>query len=117
GGFWYFTRDGRLAVRRLEAPTGNPVATFDRSVAANPRRLATNDAGRGLPNHRVVLGWRRNWLVQQGDQLAGSVPAERRAFLSEEYRTVASADPAVRSAHPLSEELRRMTLLEDPAEA
>ena len=117
GGFWYFTRAGRLAVRRLEAPTGNPVAAFDRSVAANPRRLTSNDAGRGLPAHRVVLGWRRNWLVQQGDQLAGSVPAERRAFLSEEYRTVAAADPAVLTAHPLSEELRRMTLLESPEDA
>ena len=51
------------------------------------------------------------------DQLAGSVPAERRAFLSEEYRTVAAADPAVLVAHPLSEERRRMTLLEDPADA
>lgn len=117
GGFWYFTRAGKLAVRRLEAPAGNPVAMFDRSMAAHPRRLATNDAGRGLPNHRVVLGWRRNWLVQQGDQLAGSVPAERRAFLSEEYRTVAAADPSVLVAHPLSEELRRMTLLEDPEDA
>lgn len=117
GGFWYFTRAGKLAVRRLEAPAGNPVASFDRSVAAHPRRLTTNDAGRGLPAHRVVLGWRRNWLVQQGDQLAGTVPAERRAFLSEEYRTVAAADPAVLTAHPLSEELRRMTLLEDPADA
>jgi len=117
GGFWYFTRDGRLAVRRLEAPTGNPVAVFDRTQVQDVRLLSRNDEGQGLPNHRVVLGWRRNWTVQEGDQLAGSVSADRRAFLKEEYRIVQRDAPAVKRKHPLSVELRRMTLLESETDA
>lgn len=117
GAFWCFTRDGRLSVRRLDAPSGDPVAIFTRDQAMNPRKLTANDMGGGLPSYRVVLGWRRNWTVQAGDQLAGSVPAERRAFLGQEYRTIAAAEPAVRDKHPLSEEIRRMTLLESEADA
>ncbi|CAB4142750.1 hypothetical protein UFOVP452_36 [uncultured Caudovirales phage] len=117
-----FDRLGVFRVRRLDAPSGVPVATFRRldrvSVATattgdvvDLERLPTADDGRGVPVFRCVLSYARNWTPQTGDQVAAAVTQARRAFLAEPVRQEVATDTTVQTKHLRAGELTRETLL------
>lgn len=56
------------------------------------RSTPTKAEDRGKPVWRMIVNFARNWTVQQGDALAGEVSAERRAYLSAQFRTTDPAD-------------------------
>lgn len=96
-------RTGVYRMGRIVAPSGTPVATLkrlhrgDASVATDGdilaiERVATNDPGRGVPTWAVNLSWYRNNTVQVGGDIAGSVTADRIAFLKDEYRVTSNTD-------------------------
>src|SRR3546814_16154283 len=78
GGWYAFTREGLLQVKRLEAPTA-PTFTLDRSNISSADRLS---AVREPPSWRERVEWGRPWVLQSGDDLAGSVTAADRALYS-----------------------------------
>jgi len=108
GAYYYFDTAGDLVLGRLDAPASPSVTLTDVEIIAIERQ-ATRDQGRGLPAYRVILGWQRNWTVQ--DDVLGAVSEARKAWLAEAVRTVTATDVSVQTKHPLAPELRRDTLL------
>jgi len=121
-GAWFgFDHAGVLRMGRLAAPSGTPALTLRRFTMAAPadnasadivdvERIASDDAGRGIPVWRVTVGHSRNWTVQTGG-IAGSVTAARRAFVAEQFRTAVASDATVPTKHLLSPTIDRETLL------
>ena len=74
-GAWYtFDIDAVLRMGRLELPTGEPDVTLtDGGNAISIERIASNDAGKGVPPWKVNLQYEKNWTVQSASDLAGSV--------------------------------------------
>ncbi len=116
-GAWYgFDNLGKFRIQRLEIPSGNPITTLTNAEGLTVERLATNDAGRGVPAYRVILDYDQNCTVQTSG-LAGSVPLDRRNWLKDPYRTVKSEDLSVQTKHLLAPELHFTTNLADSAAA
>lgn len=102
GAWWCFTPQGtftagRLALsapvlrlRRLSHDVMADAQTFD-ILAGEILALADEEAG--APVHAVRVGYARVLTVQ--DAPAGSVTADRRAFLAQEYRYTAEASDAL----------------------
>lgn len=74
GGWWSFDTGGKLNVGRLDAPAGTPAMSLTGAEALSLDRVATNDAGRGVPAYQVNLDYQKNYTVQPAGSLAGSVP-------------------------------------------
>jgi len=89
GGFYGFSRAGRLKVARFDAPAGSPVL----DLTADDIELNGLDLrARILPVATVRLGYKRNW-TQQTDGLDTTLTPARRAELGDNYQ-VASASNA-----------------------
>lgn len=114
---WGQNAAGLFTIWRLTAPTGTAVATFKAATMSRLKRVTANEPGGGLPARRVVVGYARNATVQEGDALAATVPQDRRAWLANEYRTVAVGDDAVAVAHLLAPTLHFETPLAYEADA
>lgn len=114
-GAWFgFDAAGLLRMGRLEAPC-TPIDTFyDYDIGDKIERRPPRDNGR--PVWRTTLGYARNWTPQTSD-LAGAVTQDRRAWLKESVRTVASSNAAVLTQHLLASELRVDGLLISSAAA
>jgi hypothetical protein len=97
GGWYGFTREGLLYVKRLEAPA-SPTFTLDRSNISSADRLS---AVREPPSWRERVEWGRPWVIQTGDDLAGSVTAEDRDRWSRLHYAQWS-DSSIRGAHRLA---------------
>lgn len=116
GAWWGVDLQGVFRIRRFEPPTGTVVARFTANDLLRPiERLATNDAWRGVPVYRVILRWGKNYTPQE--DLAAAVPADRRAFASEEWREVVATDLAVQERNLLSPETIEETLFTVEADA
>jgi hypothetical protein len=110
-GAWYGAdRFSVMRMERLELP-GTPVLTLRRfgigTDAASGdldmtdlRFLPTNDPDRGTPTWKVSLDYARNWTVQSGNGIAGSVAEDRRSYLAKETRTVVASDDTVKVPDP-----------------
>lgn len=93
-GSWVgFLRSGKVYVKRFEAPSGTPVASFDDTdMVGNPtssiirERLPTGAS----PAWRQRVMWKPNGTVQT--DLAGSVDDDRRAFVAAAYRVAEASD-------------------------
>jgi hypothetical protein len=74
-GAWYVPDiNGVLRMGRLEAPAGTPDITLtDGTDITNLERVRSNDAGKGVPAYKVNLRYQKNWTVQSGSDLAGSI--------------------------------------------
>lgn len=112
GAWWGFDRLGKFRFARLEAPGGTPVAEIGTADIIRIDRVATRDAGRGVPAWKARLNYRRYWTVQASD-LAGAVTDARRGDLAQEWRSVESSDSAVKTRHPLAPVLDWDSLLID----
>jgi hypothetical protein len=97
GGWYAFTREGLLQVKRLEAPA-NPTFTLDRTNISSADRLS---AVREPPSWKERVEWGRPWVIQSGDDLAGSVTAEDRDRSSRQHFAEWS-DSSIRGEHKLA---------------
>lgn len=112
-GAWYgFDRRGFLRMGRLAAPAGAPVSELTEASIVSLER----SAGQALPAWRVTVNYAINHTPQASD-LAGSVSAERRAWLAASTRSVAAQRNSVLSLHKLAPDMTRDTALVWPADA
>lgn len=114
GAWWGYTRPGLFTLKRLDAP-GTPVGT----LAEKDIRLG---GVRRLPSAPVSksqrLGYRRNWITQRPDALAGSLSAEEKRLLGETYRyATAPGASSVETAYSDAEEISNDTYMDTLADA
>lgn len=106
GGWYGFSRSGTLRLGRLTDPATAPSVLSVEEGDIVERGVRVRD--RRLPLATVRLGYRRNWTVQDGDGLAASVTAARRAVLELDALTVAANAEAVKGRHLLAREPDRV---------
>lgn len=97
GGWYAFTREGLLTVRRLESPS-SPTFTMD---AANASAVSRMTVEREPPSWRERVEFGRPWVIQSGDDLAGSVSAEDRERWGRQ-RFAEARDTSIRQRHRLA---------------
>lgn len=114
-GAWHgFDTSGVFRSKQLKAP-GEP--DFDVLLAEVLNGFERGVADRdGIPVWRVTVRYRKFYEVQSTD-LAGSVSAERRAALAEEYRSVTVEDAAIKHQFKQAGELTVDTCLTSGADA
>lgn len=109
-------RDGSLAVGRHEAPQGSTTGlVFDCTGQSIGDSLERVDGE--IPVYRVTLQYARVNTVQAASVLAGSVSAERRAYLASEWRSVVAEDLSVKLKHLDAREIIITTFLTEEADA
>lgn len=124
-GVW-FDRLGVFRCGVFSPPSGAPVfdlvwdpedgAEIDNVLSIE--QLPVRDQGNGLPAASVVVEYGRNYTVQDGDAVAGSVDISRRKWLELEYRPAsAGPDLEVKAGHPNAPEMQFTTLLVDADDA
>lgn len=97
-GAWFgFDENGVLRMGRLDNESSGVAATIDESQWQTMQWAARPDKDLGRPSWRVSLDYSKNYTVQRTD-IAGVVPGSngipspddsRRAWLAEEFRTIA----------------------------
>ncbi len=115
GAFYGFNRAGLFVAGLFTAPNGSaPVAaTFNSSEILEIEALPTE-----LPPWRQRVGYERNWTVQSGDTLAGSVSESRKTYLAEEQRLAVASDETIKTKFLLAPDPEPWpTLLLDQAAA
>ena len=110
GAFAVFDSQGVLRMGRLSEPTGAPPLILNDGQVLDIQRQAQRDGD--LPNYLVTLNHTRNWTVQSSD-IAGSVSADRRNFLKDEFRRTYAEAPSVKLKHKLSPAITASSLLVD----
>lgn len=101
GGWCGFRRSGKLDIGIFTAPTGAPNLIFDRTDIEEIKREGLPSSV-SPPPYRFRNGWGKNWTVQ--DDVAGVVGADRKGFLSQEYRYATSSNSTVRNDHPFAQD-------------
>lgn len=94
-GWWGAARDGRVRAGRLTKPEDRTAnLTLDQYDI-----LALEPEEPPVPRWRQRVAYKRNWTEQRGEDLAASVTAARRQFLTEPLRAVSAVDTDVRVRH------------------
>lgn len=113
-GYWQDSA-GSWRIKRTEAPTGTPVATFARLSLERPGALndadiisitplfTSRDDG-GVPPWRILLNYARNYAVQSKDSLAGVALVNTQRYSQQWYQRVAE-NAATKTRHPMAGEL------------
>lgn len=105
-GYWRFDEGaggsaadatGNLYHGTLAGAAWNVSATLSEAEILEIETEATE-----LPLWRQRVSYQRNWTVQNADSLAGAVPEDRRAFLTEETRVATARDPGIQERHLLA---------------
>ena len=116
GGYWGFSRDGKLALGQLLDPSSS--ASILTIVADDIVEGGMAIKKRQLPRYRVTLGYQPYAAVQSEADLAGSVTEDSIADLSSQYRLTISEDLSLLTTHLLAHESGVIpTLLADGTEA
>lgn len=103
GGYWVINANGSLSALQLKPPANTAdLSIYDYQIL-NISRTASGSGGNGLPVSSVTVKSDKVEKVQT--DLAGSVSAERKARLAEQYREDTDLLDYVRQRHPLSEDL------------
>ncbi|MBR1198819.1 hypothetical protein JQ574_22745 [Bradyrhizobium sp. AUGA SZCCT0158] len=104
GGWGGHKLDGTFEVRIFGAPTGTPVARFNRGdmLGGDIKREPLPSAYQP-PRYRWRVPYQRNWTVQTSD-LAGGVTAARRAFLAEQVRLAEATSATIQTDHPFAQD-------------
>lgn len=100
GACYYFDNLGVFRIFQITAPS---LATPDFSLSNEISGIDMQSAA-GIPPKTVRMRFQKNWTVQTSG-IAGSVTAERRAWLANEYRENVANSPYIAAKHLLSDEL------------
>src|SRR6185436_11654114 len=94
GAFYGFDRGGLFEVGLFTAPNlvQPAAATFGASDILEIEAQPTE-----VPAWRQRVGYDRNWTVQAGDTLAGSVTELRKTYLAEDQRLAVATDETVKT--------------------
>lgn len=115
-GAWYgCDASGVFRVARIDVPTGASVGTLTATEIMKIERVASTDAGVGVPAWKVKLGYQRLYSVQ--NDLTASVTAARKEYLAQEYRRVEASDASVLTANLTSPEIEFTTQLVNASDA
>ncbi len=115
-GAWYGTdTSGTFRIGRVEVPVGTEVGTITATELLRIERVASRDAGVGIPAWRVKVGYQKIYAVQT--DLPNTVTAARRSLLATQYRRTEAADATVKTANLLSPEIEFNTVLTTKANA
>lgn len=109
GAFWGFDALNRFRLIRLEPPTNNAVFTLDDANILDIERELVSVNGSTDAVYKVTVEHSKNYTVQT--ELAGIVPAERRAYLAKEISKAAKSNDSIKIAHPNAQEITQTTLL------
>lgn len=113
-GAWFGTDiNGVFRIGLIALPVGASLGTLTTLEIIKIERIASRDAGVGIPAWKVKLGWQKVYTVQT--DLNTTVAAGRKALVAEKYRRAEASDDAVRTANLLSPELEFDTVLADKA--
>lgn len=116
GAWWGCDAPGTFRIGQLVLPDIlNSVGTLSSINIVNIERVASKDAGAGMPAWKIKLGYQRIWSVQ-GD-LGNTVTEVRKEFVANEYRRSEASDSAVQTANPTSPEIEINTVLTSSANA
>jgi len=94
GSWWGTGRDGRITAGRLKSPAGESPVFYFR--ADHIIRLSVISSP--IPRYSQVVGYKKNWTVQRGEDLAGAV-LDRRQELAEPYKASAISDIQIKVRH------------------
>jgi hypothetical protein len=111
GAWWGFDQLGRFRIARLDAPSGDPVATLTSVEIESIYGESATINGEPVPVWKVTLEHDINYTVQTGGNVAGVISADRRAWLEKPARQAIAEDATVKTAHPLAQEIVYPTLL------
>jgi hypothetical protein len=111
GAWWGFDRIGRFRIARFDAPAGEPVATLTEIEILSLSTEAATINGQAVPAWKITLNHDINYTMQSGGSVAGGVAADRRAWLEKASRQATDEDAAVKTPHPLAQEITYDTLL------
>lgn len=94
--WWGAGRDGKIRAGRLGAPEDrSPNVTLgEYDILSLTPEIAP------VPRWRQRVGYKPNWTVQRGEDLATSVTAARRQFLTAPFSVVSASDAVTRVRHP-----------------
>lgn len=115
-----FNQAGIMVVRELKVPSiaDRVVLNIDSSHITSFDIEAGTDDSRGIPNRKAIIKHTRNWTVQTGNELAGSVLVDGRStFLAEEYRQLSTWNAQLIDLHPLATDITLTTCLQDETQA
>lgn len=111
GGHAIFDNVGLLRVGILTAPAGTPVLELTHTHRLSTERVAQRDGD--LPIFEARLNHTKNWTVQDSD-IAGSVGADRRGFLKEQWRTAPAKEDGIKLQFLLASTYEVESLIHDP---
>lgn len=114
GGYWWVDKAGDVRMKQLVAPSSPTVFLKDYHTVRIDRKSIASGSN-NLPVWEVSLKADKVETVQR--DLAAAVPADRKARLAEQFREGVYSDSAVKTRHPLSEEIEYETALRDLADA
>ncbi|MEN9885536.1 MAG: hypothetical protein RL758_114 [Pseudomonadota bacterium] len=115
-GAWYGTDiNGNFRIGRIVLPTGTSLGTITTVEIIQIERIASRDAGVGVPSWKVKLGWQKMQTVQP--DLNTSVSVARKTLVAEEYRRQEVSDATVKTANLLSPEIEFPTVLVNKGDA
>jgi len=102
GAFWYFTREGKFALGRLEDPSG---LTSTRTITEE-EISATNKLSRAgpIPSWRRRVAWKALGVTQSPDALAGSVTDADVVFYGQAARFSEAVDNPTTTKHKLAQD-------------
>jgi hypothetical protein len=104
GGWGGHKLDGTFEVRIFRAPTGNPLARFNRGDMIGDGDIEREElpAAYNPPRWRWRVIYARNWTVQP--DLSGNVTAAHKAFVAEPYRLADATSTTIRTDHPFAQD-------------
>lgn len=100
GAWWGIDALGRLRMRQLAMPSGNPVLTVTARNVVKLETVPAADDGKGLPPYRTEIRYALNHTVQ--NEVAGSVSAADAAWAAQQWRTASASNTAIQTKHPLA---------------
>jgi hypothetical protein len=116
GAWWGVDSGGTYRIAQLVLPNiANSVTTLTTVNIVSIDRVASRDAGAGMPAWKIKMGYQRIWFTQ--DDLTNAVTEVRKEFLANEYRRVEANDNAILTANPTSPEIEINTVLVTEANA
>lgn len=115
-GAWYGAdANGIFRIGQIALPTGTSVGTITATDILRIERVASRDAGVGIPAWKVKLQYQKINRAQV--DLTSNVTETRKSFLASEYRRTEVSDSAVKTANLLSPELTFKTVLVNKSDA
>lgn len=118
GGYIVPNQLGEFTVGRLSAPgIGVTIFTDDEVIDGSLRIVTSPDDGNGLPAHKVILRYRRQWHEHSDGDLVDLLSDVAKDGLSKQWLETIAEDPAVKAVHLLASEMTIDTLLIDSTAA